>query len=247
MFPIINLGPLSMPSAPLILLLAFWAGSALAERKASAVPGRGDAVEKILWSALLAVLIGGRISFIARHPAAFQGALLSIFSLNPALLDPQGGILVSLAVSYYLTAKQGISPLELLDSLVPFFAVMVPAMALARFANGSGFGTATALPWGIEIWGASRHPVQLYYAAAGLAVLAYTIIRPATSASGREFLRFLLLTSGYLTFLSAFQEPAGSLLGGFRVFQLVYWSLFCASILINYRILEISTHEPAKR
>lgn len=248
MLPIISLGPLSMPTAPLILLLGFWLGSVLSERKAQSRVGSAEAVDKILWAALLAGLIGSRISFIARYPAAFQGQMLSMLSLNPALLDLQGGLLISLAVSYYLTAREGYKIPDMLDILVPFLGVMVPAIALSRFVNGTGFGTFTNLPWGIELWGGSRHPVQIYYAAAGVAaVLILSAKIPGRSQPGRDFLLFVILTSGYLTFLSAFQDPTGLLIGGLRIRQLSYWAVFSLSLFVNYWNSQGQKHGSAER
>lgn len=238
MFPIINLGPLSVPAAPLILLLGFWLGSALAEKIAADRQRSPETIEKILWTALLAGIIGARLSFIARNPGAFQGQLLSVFSLNPELLDITGGILIALGASYYQITKQQLNVLEVLDDFVPFFAVIIPAIFLSQFAAGAGFGIFTDLPWGIDLWGGVRHPVQIYKAISGLIVLALTCFVLPTRISRRSgwvFLTFVMLTAGYLTFLTGFQEPEDFLIAGFRATQVFYWIVFSGSLLLYHK------------
>jgi phosphatidylglycerol:prolipoprotein diacylglycerol transferase len=237
MFPIINLGPLSLPTSPVLLLAGFWLGSTLAEKNASSFKVNPEDVDKILWWALLSGLIGARLSYILRNPAAFQGQLGSILSINPNLLDPAGGILISLAISYYLITKLGISLLQILDVLVLFFSIMIPAVHLARFASGTGYGTFTDLPWGIDLWGGRRHPVQLYYALASSLVFAYVFFKALHQhrKPGSLFLLMIILTSGYLTLFSAFQAPGSYIIAGFRINQILSWLLFSLSLLIYHR------------
>jgi len=150
-------------------------------------------------------------------------------------MDPAGGIVIALAAGYLTASKNKVISWSLLDDLVPFFAALLPALFLANFASGSGFGMLTNLPWGIAMWGGSRHPVQLYYFLCSLGVLTWIAIRsnPLNLKPGSHFTLFVFITSGYLTFFSAFQDPAGYLIGGFRISQLVFWALFsfCAFLV----------------
>jgi len=234
MFPIISIGPVSLPSASFILLLGIWFGSALMIKQANSHQRPQEILERILWTGFIAGILGARLSFIARNPWAFRGQILNAFSLNPALLDPLGGFLIGLAACYYLVSKHQLKVLRVLDDFVPFFAIFMMAIYLASFASGAGYGAITRLPWGIQIWGAVRHPVQLYYLVAGGAVLTYSVFAPPQKFhfSGHRFFTFLILTTGYLTILSAFQDPAGRVILGFRVFQLACWTLFSISIIL---------------
>lgn len=238
MFPIISLGPLSLPSAPLILLIGFWLGSSLAERKFKAAGKDPDQLGKIIWYTLLAGIAGARISFIARDPSAFAGNWKSVLSLNQALLDPVGGLAISLAVLYFLSVQYRVSWKELLDDLVPLFAVFAPAIFLANFASGKGIGLLADLPWGINQYGGARHPVQLYLALSGLIVLYLSSFHRGSvqTQPGSRFLNFLTYTSGYLTFLLGFQDPLGNTLGGLRINQVLAWVVFSGAIYFLYRL-----------
>lgn len=234
MFPTIDLGPLSIPAPGFILLLGFWLGVALTERKAKLFKVDPNLVEKALWICLLAGLIGARFSYIVRYTSAFQGNLLSIFSLNPNLLDPVGGLLVSLAVGFVYISNQRISLWVFLDSMTPFLAVIAIAFSLSGFAAGSGFGTSTTLPWGISLWGELRHPVQIYHLIGGLVAL-YIILATKQAddyQSGFTFLFFISLTSGFRLFFSGFQESSSFIGDGIRLLQLVYWTILAISLFL---------------
>jgi len=145
MFPTINLGPLSLPAPELILLISFWLGSIISERQAKRFNVDPLILDKVLWITLLAGIIGARLSYVARSPSAFEGNLLAIFSLNPDLLDPAGGLFISAAVGFLYLSKQQISAKSFLDSLSPFLGVMALALSLSNLASGRGFGTATTV------------------------------------------------------------------------------------------------------
>ncbi|RLD09084.1 MAG: hypothetical protein DRI65_00250 [Chloroflexota bacterium] len=238
MFPVINIGPLSLPSSALILLLGFWLGTSLAERQANQAGAKTDILFKVIWGVILAGIMGARLSFIARNPGAFQGQWTSVFSLNSSLLDPVGGAVISLLVGYFLAVKYQVATWSILDDLVPVFAVLAPALYLSKFATGSGFGMITNLPWGIDLWGGTRHPVQIYLLVSSLAVLYLVVFKrsPKQRQAGSTMLSFTLYTSGYLTILSTFQDPAGNLISGFRVYQLIYWTVLTIGIIVYIKL-----------
>jgi len=239
MFPVINVGPLSLPAPAMLLILGYLAGSYLVGKKASSFSINSDFLDRVLWIGSISTLLGARLSYIAGSPAAFKGDLLSIFSLNPSLLDPIGGTVIGLAVIFIIVSKEKTDVWTFLDSLTPFLGALLPAFFLSRFASGSGYGLSTNKPWGIYLWGSNRHPVQLYLAIAALALLIIFLIYAPfkNKPSGSTFLLFSATTTGYLLFLSAFQEPTLIFLGGFRTQQMVHWLLLLFTIiLLNYRI-----------
>jgi len=247
MFPVINLGPLSIPAPGLILLLGFWLGSVLAERKSKRFKVNHNLVEKALWVCLLSGLIGARLSYIARYLSAFQGNFFSIFSLNPNLLDPVGGLLISAAVGFVYISHQRISLWTFLDSITPFFAVMAIALSFSNSAAGTGFGTSTTLPWGISLWGELRHPVQIYHLAGGLVALFTIYFRKQINnhQPGFTFLLFVSLISGFRLLFSGFQESTSLVGDGIRLPQLTYWTILAISLFqLNKHYLPPQMEKP---
>jgi prolipoprotein diacylglyceryltransferase len=206
----------------------------VAEKQVKKTGGNPEILYKIIWGSILAGLLGARLSYIARNVGAFAGQWRSVLSLNPALLDPAGGVLITFAVGYFLAVRANQANLSLLDKLVPFAATLVPAIFLANFAAGAGFGTLTELPWGVELWGGQRHPVQLYYFVSSLGVLYWLVIKQAENElrAGSKMVSFFLYTSGYITFFSSFQDPGNNVIHGFRLLQLSAWIILVLSIVI---------------
>ncbi len=246
MFPVINIGPLSVPAPAFILIIGYLAGSYLLDKKASIFSIDSDLLDRALWIGTVSTLLGARISYIVGSPIAFKGDLLSIISLNPALLDPVGGLLIGASAVYLVIAKQDADGWAFLDSLTLFLGPLIAAYFLSRYSSGDGYGIVTDLPWGIELWGAIRHPVQLYQAASALIVVVIVLIYSPSKnlLSGNIFLLFSVSTFSYLLFFAHFQEPGLLMISGFRIEQIVYWLLLLAGLLfMNFRSVSSPTKE----
>jgi prolipoprotein diacylglyceryltransferase len=104
----------------------------------------------------------------------------------------------------------------------------------------------TDLPWGIDLWGATRHPVQLYLALSALIVVVIVLIYSPSKnpMPGNTFLLFSVTTFSYLIFFAHFQEPGLLMISGFRIEQIVYWLLLLAGLLLlNFRAVSSPTKE----
>jgi phosphatidylglycerol:prolipoprotein diacylglycerol transferase len=253
MFPVLNLGPLSLPVPEFALLIGFWLGSYLSVKFSSRRLVKPDLVERILWTSLLAGVLGARLSYFARQPDAFSGNYLSLLSINFHLFDLQGGLLIALLAGLGIVSKNKVKYQDILDSLSPFFATMAAAIHFSKYASGTGYGLPATLPWSVYLWGDYRHPVQLYFLAGSLLVILITIFINLSSsyAQGLSFRCFVILTNFYLLLFTKYQYP-GYLLGGeFRLAQLVYWfGLLLGLTLIVVKPLkseeEKSSHAIAK-
>ena len=72
MFPILSLGPLSIPAPAFILIVGYFTGSFLLDKKASSFSIDSEIIDRALWIGTISALIGARLSYIAGSPAAFQ-------------------------------------------------------------------------------------------------------------------------------------------------------------------------------
>ncbi|MCB9008830.1 MAG: prolipoprotein diacylglyceryl transferase [Ardenticatenaceae bacterium] len=74
----------------------------------------------------------------------------------------------------FLWTGQAAGALAALDALLPGVVFGLMMASLADFGGGPGFGSLTAVPWGVTQYGVRRHPVQLYELFVGaLALLAW--------------------------------------------------------------------------
>ncbi len=100
MFPVIQLGPLSIQARGLILLAAFWLAAEAAERGAKRVGLRGDVVYSLAFIAAVAGLLGARLGYVLEHWPAYQIDPGAIVALNFNTLSPLAGMAAGVLAAY---------------------------------------------------------------------------------------------------------------------------------------------------
>ena len=232
MFPTIRIGPLSLQAPGLMFLLSLWIGITLAEKSAKVYKVSTDKLSNLILISLVAGVIGARLVYIAQYPQAFAGNLFSIVSLNPGLLDVAGGIITVIIAGFIYGQKKEMDLWRTLDALIPFFGMLAIGRATANLASGDAFGMETTLPWGIELWGATRHPTQIYTMIGALVTL--NLVWPpkqgARQEAGVGFLSFSAFTAGYTLFIEAFRGDSTLILGGIRAEQVVAWFVLAVAL-----------------
>ena len=223
MFPIIRLGPLSLQAPGLMLLISLWIGITLAEKSAKAYKVSADKLSNLILVALISGILGARIAYIAQFLQAFAGNPLSMLSLNPGLLDITGGVAAAIIGAVVYGQKKEMAFWKTLDALIPFFGMLAIGLATSNLSSGNAFGTETDLPWGIELWGMTRHPTQIYTMLAALVTL--NLLWPpkenTQSQAGTSFLTFIAFTAGYILFLEAFRGDSTLIFSGIRSMQVI--------------------------
>jgi phosphatidylglycerol:prolipoprotein diacylglycerol transferase len=171
MLPVLSIGSLAIPTYPLLLLLALWAGMWLAAVQAKYLGLNGDHVYNAGLYGLLAGVIGARLWFVLSHWNNYAGDLSQALSLSRNALAPMEGlILAGLAMLIYLQRQQ--VPLGVFfDALAPGLALALVIGHVGAFLGGEALGAPSTLPWAIEISGTPRQPLQLYEAGLGLMIL----------------------------------------------------------------------------
>ncbi len=219
------------PPRDLILLLAAgWAGIALSEKRARDVWGSDKALDGLIVGAVVAFAVGGRLLFAVSHLPAFLASPAGIFSLNISAFDPWGGLACA-AIAAGISVQRGrLPPWQTLDLLTPFLGCVAIGLSLSHLASGAAFGRETTLPWGIYLWGASRHPTQIYELLA--AVLALTVIWFTRLPSrGTTFLLWIALEAASRLLIEGFRGDSSLVLGGFRLAQLISWFVLAAALV----------------
>ncbi len=243
MFPTLQLGPLALPAAPLALILSVWLGLSLSEQFAKKRRQNADGLYNLTFIAILSGIAGARLFFAIQNFSAFVQTPLSLFSRETGSLDPFGGFASALvaALIYGQRAKLRLWPT--LDGLTPLFAVFAVGLGISRLASGEAFGMETSLLWGIELWGAVRHPTQVYEIVLAAAILLglgwktkadlktdfVTESQKETDSNGRLFLLFVALTAGAQLFVEGFRGDSTLLPGGFRAGQVIAWLVLLAA------------------
>ena len=220
------------------IVAAIWFGLFLAEKRSEKHGINKEDLNNIVFYPLLGYVLGGRILFAIENLSAFAQNPQSLISLNLDLFDPLGGMVVALLVALVYGQRKNLPLWSTLDALTPFFATFALGFGLAHLASGSAFGKETSLPWGIELWGAKRHPSQIYEILAALLILSLLWFRNADSKPGVLFLTFAALTSGARLFLEAFRGDSTLMFGRLRLAQILAWIVLAASLFLLDRALK---------
>jgi len=234
MLPTLQVGPLALQLPGLIVLIGLWLGLTLAERQAGRCGIKGSDLYNLVFVALLSGIIGARLSFLLRYPQAFAASPFSLISLNPDLLEPFGGLAAALLGGLIYAQRKAMPFWSSLDALTPALAVLLLALGFAHLASGAAFGAPSELPWAIEMWGARRHPSQMYEILAAGFILALIwpgrgILQP--NKAGIYFSGFVALSAGARLLLEGFRGDSSLLAAGLRSAQVGAWLLLAVSLL----------------
>jgi prolipoprotein diacylglyceryltransferase len=158
---------------------------------------------------------------------------LGIFSINIDLFDPTGGLLAAFLIGFIYSRRQKLQLWSTLDALTPFFAIAAIGLALSHLAAGTAFGKLTTVPWGMELWSATRHPTQIYELIASVIIFSLIWFRKSNIQAGSDFLMFASLTAGARLWLEAYRGDSTFVFGSVRLAQIRAWIVLTVVFLIN--------------
>jgi phosphatidylglycerol:prolipoprotein diacylglycerol transferase len=222
MYPLIQIGPLRLSSGGLLLLLAIVLGGWLIARVARARGGAQLArqADSCFYPVLIGALIGARLWYglfnldlYGRTPGLFLTLRVSDVAWPGALL---GGMLAG----YAWCRRNGFEPLTLADSAALTLPVVQAIASVGLLLSGEAFGAPTSLPWGVPLFGAVRHPTQLYFALAALgSLLIVWRLSQQPLPVGALWLAYLGLQGLSSLLIEALRADSLALPGGIRAAQ----------------------------
>lgn len=239
MFPIVNIGPAAIQTAGLILLTSLWIGIWLTSKYSRALGTNGDVIENSLLTGLIAGILGARIGYMLQYPDVFTSNPLNLISLTPTMLDTSFGLLVGLLTAYIISQKKNLPLWPTLDTLSPFIIIIYAGIQVANLANGDAFGLPTRLPWGISLWEATRHPVQIYALVLTAALSTFIYFKTEklkTTGMQKKGVLFLSVAAGLgivTVITGAFVAQRTNFLG-IGQWQFLGWLVMAASLVSIY-------------
>ena len=231
------------PRHMILVAVALWLGLTLAEKRTERYGVSKEQLNNIAFYSLFGFILGGRLLFALSNLSAFAQSPLSIFSPNPDLFDPIGGLVIAVLVGFIYGQQQKLQLWGTLDALTPIFALLAVGLALAHLAAGTAFGRPTTFPWGIELWNASRQPSQIYELIASLAIFGWLWFRKLDIPNGLLFFNFVALTAGARLFLEAFRGDSTLVLGEFRLAQIVAWGILLVAFFVSESVRRQSENQ----
>ncbi len=236
MLPTLQIGPLALPTHPLLLILGFYLGLWLAEKVAARRGLNPDHLYNAGFYAAIAAVVAGRLGHVILFFSAYLSDPFSIFSPNLAAFQPLAALLGAIAVFVWYQRKYQVPVLPLLDALFVGALATAAMMAFADALNGLNFGEASTLPWAINQWDATRHPVQLYEMLGTVIVIAIIWhyldrLRPGEAA--------LAAIGGYAAVrlvADAFRDMPVTVGEGFRLSQILAFVMLLVALIALYQM-----------
>jgi phosphatidylglycerol:prolipoprotein diacylglycerol transferase len=209
---------LVLRSYPTFILLAvitcLWVGPRMAARLEGLDPAR--VLRALLWIGV-AVFAGARLHFVLTHWAMFSSRPLATLKVWSGGIHA-GGAIVALGISAPFILRRFAIPIgKFADGFAPTVGIGIAIARVGCFLQGCCFGTVCTVPWGIRfsrdtyiyqfhrelgmlppdaIRSAPIHPLQLYFAAAGLLLTAIALwLQPRKRYDGQVGLVVLLTYS----------------------------------------------------
>lgn len=247
MLPILQVGPFAIQLPGLILLAGVWVAVSLTDREAPRYSLKASILSNMILIGLAVGILSARLWYAIRFFEVYLDNPLSMLSLNPTTLAPAEGALTGLATAAYYGYRKGLPLWPTLDALSPGLAAFAIAVGFAHLASGDAFGSATDLPWAIELWGTRRHPAQIYEVLVA-AVIFWGIreIRGKTPVPGFLFLTWVALTALCRLILEAFRGDSVVVLESLRGAQLASLSILVAALVGMHLLMRktVLSHNP---
>jgi phosphatidylglycerol:prolipoprotein diacylglycerol transferase len=240
MLPVLQIGPLSIRTPGLVLLAGLWAALEVASREGVRRGIDGNKVYNLGFYALVVGVLGARMGFVLFNAVLYARItpltrfVGSVLSPTPGTEVPWVGVLLAAVVVAYLIRRWRLDPLALADSFAPAFAILGIAIGLATLLSGDMYGVETRLPWAINLWGAARHPTQLYLAlacAGNLALLLRLRSKEDALPPGMLFQVSLVILSLTVLLVEPLRADSPVLAAGVRTWQVIALGVLAAALV----------------
>ncbi len=235
MVPSLDFLGFNLPVGPLSLIVAFYAGLWLAGREAERLGLPADLPWDFGTVALISGLIAARLWYVVFNWSAYALDWSQVLALAAGSLALGPGLLTGVVIGLAWIGRHRVHWPEFADAMAPGLALMQIIASIGAFLSGEAYGAPSRVPWAVEMWGEARHPVQLYEAGVGLAVLGVLwYLRQRKPYAGYIFWMFVFLSALGRLWTEAYRGQPALLPGGFRTAQMISLLIALASGAMLY-------------
>jgi prolipoprotein diacylglyceryltransferase len=236
MYPAINIGPLVLPTTAFIYIIGVWVCLTMAERVARLLDLDAEIMSGLVTTGMIAGFAGARLTFVFSYWSAYQDNLLGILWPINSGFNVWGGLFFGAAAMFFYGRYKQIPAAPYLDALAPVIVTGLLIVSLADFLGGPGFGTFSSMPWAINNFSISRHPVQFYEI--GVAVVALLVWWYFQKRRLFEGQLFLLTTAVYCfgrLIVDAYRANTWITAGGWHGLQILCLLAVLSAVLLLMR------------
>lgn len=238
MFPVIRLLGFTLPVAPVFAVLAFYMSSELGAQvlgRMAPAPHREKWRELFTSAAFMAGavgLLGARIGYAAQHYPLYLASPQLLLSIRPGTLALLPGLLAGGAILLFYLHHKDIALATIADAVAIGATGALAVFSLRNFLTGNDYGAPTTLPWGVNLWLTTRHPVQLYEMVFLLVVLVILWQYHPLAWPGETFWLFIALYSLIELFVEAFRANVSTWFMGVREVQVIALTILLLALYI---------------
>lgn len=220
MYPVIPIGPLSLPTAPFFALLAIWLGLGMMGRSGRNLNIDPDQLWNFGLLALGAGFIVARLWHVVQFWAIYRIEWALIFSPRPGAFAFWPGLVAALLVGYGFLIWKRMEPTRVGAALALGLLVAGGLLEISAFLTSTTLGLPSNLPWALPVFDLTRHPVALYRAGGMFALAALLFWRGDFQRPAR-LMGWAILGYALLRLLADGFLADAATLGGIRISQLV--------------------------
>ena len=231
MHPIIcTIGPFTLYSYGLMLVVAFIAGTFLASRQAKKENINPNIIFNLAFIAFLSGIIGARAFYIIENLNYYLRNPIEIIMLQHGGLSWFGGLISGLfAAIFYLKTKK-LPIYKILDLIVPFVALAQAIGRVGCLLNGCCFGKVSRFGLYFKVHQAVLIPTQLYSSLALLLIfLILRFFQDRPHKEGQIFFLYLFLYSMKRFVIEFWRADNPVIFLGLTLFQILSILIFCLS------------------
>jgi len=232
MFPeICKLGPFTIYSYGLMLVVAFMVSAALASVRARKENFNPDIIFNLLFISFISGVIGARVFYVIEHIGDYIRNPIEVIMFQRGGLSWFGGLILGSASGIIFLKNKKLKVYKVLDLIAPFLAL---AQAIGRagcLLNGCCFGKESSFGIYFTTHGRILIPVQAYSSV--LLIFIFVILRflqDRPHKAGSIFFIYLLLYSLKRFSIEFWRADNEIVLLGLTLFQLISIAIFAFSI-----------------
>ena len=220
MYPVLPFGPITIPTSPIVALIAVTVGLELAGRYGRRLHLHIDDVWNTGLTTLLFGLIVARLWNVIQFWPIYVAEPWLIISLRPSGFALLPGVIGGIVSAYVYMIRHALSPVRVITALGVGITAGAALIFAGTFLTGEIIGLPSSLPWALAYYGEKLHPVALYYAAGIGLVLLWQWLQPLPSSPVHILLQLCFGVALVLLTMGAYEDQAAVVVG-WRLIQLV--------------------------
>lgn len=234
MYPVLPFGPVTIPTGPVIILIAVTVSLEVAGRYGRRLGLQLDHVWNVGLFGLLSGLIVARLWNVIQFWPIYIAEPFLIVSIRPGGFELFPGLIAGVIVAYIYMLYHALAPLPMVVSLAMGGTVGLAIVQIGLYLTGNLVGTESHAPWALTYFNEQRHPVALYYFI-GFMSTVFILWSYQSRIRPRSSLLFLCLGIGLTYLLFSVFVSQSTTIGGLRIAQFGGFALAIVSTFLLAR------------